>query len=137
MSAPRKFDQEMRDRAVRMYRDRLEQHQESRLAARRQLRALLDSNAATIRNWVDGDLQHPRGRGADRDNRDRVCVACVGLAVVPGVEQPDPGSELGRYVDHVFAVFEESLRRGRPAPLVASTAHTWPGHPATYLRIAV
>jgi len=53
MSAPRKFDQEMRDRAVRMYRDRLEQHQESKLAARRQVGALLDINAATIRNWVE------------------------------------------------------------------------------------
>ena len=53
MSAPRKFDQEMRDRAVRMYRDRLEQQNESKLEARRQVGALLDVNPATIRNWVE------------------------------------------------------------------------------------
>jgi transposase-like protein len=53
MSAPRKFDQEMRERAVRMYRDRLEQHQESKLAARRQVGALLDINQATICGWVE------------------------------------------------------------------------------------
>src|SRR3954453_15332180 len=67
MAAPRKFDQEMRDRAVRvcrarlrqhrgderMGRDRLEQHEESKLEARRQVGALLDINQATIRNWVE------------------------------------------------------------------------------------
>jgi transposase len=53
MAAPRKFDQEMRERAVRMYRDRLEQHEESKLEARRQVGALLDINQATIRNWVE------------------------------------------------------------------------------------
>ena len=53
MAAPRKFDQEMRDRAVRMYRDRLEQQQESKLEARRQVGALLDIKPATIRNWVE------------------------------------------------------------------------------------
>jgi len=53
MSAPRKFDQELRERAVRMYRDRLEQHEESKLEARRQVGALLDVNQATLRNWVE------------------------------------------------------------------------------------
>jgi len=53
MAAPGKFDQEMRERAVRMYRDRLEQHSESKLEARRQVGALLDINQATIRNWVE------------------------------------------------------------------------------------
>jgi transposase len=53
MAAPRKFGLEMRDRAVRMYRDRLEQQQESKVEARRQVRALLDIKAATIRNWVE------------------------------------------------------------------------------------
>ena len=53
MSAPRKYEQEIRDRAVRMYRDRLEQHQESKLGARRAVGALLDLNQATIRNWVE------------------------------------------------------------------------------------
>ena len=34
-------------------------------------------------------------RGTDRDDRDRGRVAGIGLAVVAGVKEPDPGSELG------------------------------------------
>lgn len=52
---------------------------------------------------------HPQRRGPYRHCGDRVGVVGVGLAVVSGVEEPDPGGELGRDVDHVFAVFEESL----------------------------
>jgi len=36
MAAPRKYDQEYRDRAVRMYQDRLAEGNCSKLAARRQ-----------------------------------------------------------------------------------------------------
>ncbi len=51
MSAPRKYDQEFRDRAVRMYRDRLEQEPGgSKLGARRYVGALLDLKPATLRN---------------------------------------------------------------------------------------
>ena len=46
MSAPRKYDQEFRERAVGLYRERLEQHDESKLAARRQVGVLLDLNPA-------------------------------------------------------------------------------------------
>jgi transposase-like protein len=54
MSAPRKYDQEFRERAVRMYRDRLEQEPgESKLGARRHVGALLDLKPATLRNWVE------------------------------------------------------------------------------------
>ena len=53
MSAPRKFDQEFRDRAVRMYRDRLEQAEDSKMGARRHVGLLLDLNPATLRNWVE------------------------------------------------------------------------------------
>jgi transposase len=53
MSAPRKYDQEFRDRAVRMYRDRLAEAGESKLAARRHVGSLLDLNPATLRNWVE------------------------------------------------------------------------------------
>lgn len=42
MAAPRKYDQEFRDRGVRMYRERLEQHPgESKIAARRHVGDLL------------------------------------------------------------------------------------------------
>jgi transposase-like protein len=52
MSAPRKYDREFRERAVRMYRDRLDEPGESKLGARRHVGALLDLNQATLRNWV-------------------------------------------------------------------------------------
>ena len=53
MSAPRKLDQEFRDRAVRMYRDRPAELGESKLSARRDVGSLLDLNQAMWRNWVD------------------------------------------------------------------------------------
>ena len=63
MSAPRKYDQEFRDRAVRMYRDRLAEPGESKLGARRHVGSLLDLNQATLRNWVE-DRYDVDGTGA-------------------------------------------------------------------------
>jgi len=53
MPAPRKFDLETRERAVRMYLDRLAEHGGSKREARRRVGALLDINEASIRNWVE------------------------------------------------------------------------------------
>lgn len=53
MAAPRKYDTETRDRAVRMYRDRVRDHGESKLQARQQVGALLDINPATLRGWIE------------------------------------------------------------------------------------
>jgi len=53
MSAPRKFDPETRERAVRMYEDRVREFGDSKLAARRHVGGLLDINPATLRNWVE------------------------------------------------------------------------------------
>jgi len=53
MTAPRKYDQEFRERAVRMYRERLEEPGESKRGARRHVGALLDVNPETLRNWVE------------------------------------------------------------------------------------
>ena len=54
MPAPRKYDQETRDRAVRMFRERRTTHpQESAIESRRQIGALIDVNAETIRGWVE------------------------------------------------------------------------------------
>lgn len=61
MPAQKKFDEATRERAVRMYLDRLEQHGEAKVEARRQVGALLDINQATIRNWVEAE---ERARGA-------------------------------------------------------------------------
>src|SRR5918998_1762985 len=60
MSAPRKFDEETRARAVRLYQDRLRDHGESRLAARRHVGALLDINPATLRNWIEAEERATR-----------------------------------------------------------------------------
>ena len=63
MGAPRKFDEETRARAVRLYQDRLRDHGESKLAARRHVGELLDVNPATIRNWVEAE-ERDSGSGA-------------------------------------------------------------------------
>lgn len=64
MAAPRKFDQETRERAVRMYEDRLASHDESKLAARKHVGALLDINPATLRNWIEKDLPVAAAQGS-------------------------------------------------------------------------
>jgi transposase len=71
VSAPRKFDAETRDRAVRMYVDRLRDG-ESKLAARRKVGELLDINPATLRNWIET---------AEKAERP---VEGSGLAALPG-----------------------------------------------------
>ena len=53
MSAARKYDQEFRERAVRMYRERLEETGEAKRSGRRHDGALLDLNPETLRNWVE------------------------------------------------------------------------------------
>lgn len=81
MPAPRKFDEETRARAVRMYRDRLRDHpEESKLAARRHVGGLLDINAATMRNWIE------------REDIDAGAGLSVGLCkCVTGVHDVRPG----------------------------------------------
>ncbi|MPV36954.1 transposase [Georgenia subflava] len=63
MSAPRKYDQEFRERAVRMYRERLAEGNDSKLGARRHVGSLLDLNPATLRNWVE-DAERAEGTRA-------------------------------------------------------------------------
>ncbi len=53
MPAPRKYDEESRARAVRMYEDRLRDYGESKVEARRRVGALLDIHQATLRNWIE------------------------------------------------------------------------------------
>jgi transposase len=65
MSAPRKFDEETRARAVRLYQDRLRDHGESKLAARRHVGQLLDINPATLRNWIEAEERAAQPAGSD------------------------------------------------------------------------
>jgi transposase len=54
MPAPRKYDQETRDRAVRMHRERRQAHPaESANESRRQVGGLIDVNPETLRGWVE------------------------------------------------------------------------------------
>lgn len=54
MPAPRKYDQETRERAVRMVEDRRRDHpEESEFQARKRVGELLDVNPETLRGWVD------------------------------------------------------------------------------------
>jgi transposase len=62
MSAPRKYDQEFRERAVRMYRERLEETAEPKRSVRRHVGALLDVNPETLRNWVEEGDRVESGR---------------------------------------------------------------------------
>ncbi len=53
MPALRKYDQETRDRAVRMYQERRRDNpQESQIEARRRVGELLDVKPDTLRGWV-------------------------------------------------------------------------------------
>ena len=49
---------------MRLYTDRLREHGESKLAARRHVGQLLGINAATLRNWIEADERAARPAGA-------------------------------------------------------------------------
>ena len=54
MPAPRKYDQETRDRAVRLYQERRRDHAaESAVESRRRIGELLDVKPDTLRGWVE------------------------------------------------------------------------------------
>lgn len=63
MGAPRKFDDETRARAVRMYQDWLRDHGGSRLAARRHVGELLDIKPTTLRHWIEAAEAEASGHG--------------------------------------------------------------------------
>ena len=56
MPAPKKYDQETQDRAVRMYADRIAVGDISQRQARVEVGELLGINPATLRNWIRRDL---------------------------------------------------------------------------------
>ena len=54
MPAPRKYDQETRDRAVRMYQERRRDFPEEALrASRRRVGELLEVHPETMRGWIE------------------------------------------------------------------------------------
>jgi transposase-like protein len=50
---------------VRLYQDRLRDHGESKVAARRHVGELLDINPATLRNWIEAEERTSRPAGPD------------------------------------------------------------------------
>jgi transposase-like protein len=74
MSAPRKFDDEFRARAVGMYKEQVAQRGVSKAGTRRRVGDLLDVNPATLRNWIEA---------AERASGDR-----------PGLQRPADSDEV-------------------------------------------
>ena len=103
MSAPRKYDQETTDRAVRMYRDRLAQVGGSKLSARRHVGELL--NPATIRNWIEAGERAVGDRGPDRRTAEAVEIRDLKREV----------AELGRANEILRTASAFSLRRSSTA----------------------
>jgi len=52
MPAPKKYDEETQERAVRMYLDRIAEGNVTQLAARKEVGELLGVNQSTLRNWI-------------------------------------------------------------------------------------
>ena len=73
MSAPKKYDAETRERAVRMHRDRISDHGGSKIAVRRHVGELLDIKPEALRNWIKAadragaPVPSPTGEQADVD----------------------------------------------------------------------
>ena len=65
---------------------------------------------------------------AQRDHHDGVRVGGVGLAALAGIEDPGPGGELGRHIQHLFPVGQEPLGERAADPVRASTAQIRSGH---------
>ena len=81
MSAPRKFDEETRARAVRLYLDRLRDHGESKLAARQHVGAAAGHQPGDAAELDRGRAagRRPAGSGAAiRDAGGRVAAAAPG-----------------------------------------------------------
>ena len=74
MAAPRKFDPETRERAVRVYEDRLAQSDDSKLAARRHVGELLGINQATFAQLDRGPSFGSRTVISPADQRQAVMV---------------------------------------------------------------
>jgi transposase len=66
VAAQRKFDPETRERAVRMYHDRMAQTGESKRGARRYVGQILGINEATLRNWVEDRYGMTNSVSSDR-----------------------------------------------------------------------
>jgi hypothetical protein len=64
-------------------------------------------------------IEHSQVLGADGDDRDRVRVVRVGLAIVSGVEQPCSGRQLRGHVDYVLAIGEQPLGQRAPGAVAA------------------
>lgn len=54
--------------AVRLYTDRLRNHGESKLAARKHVGAVLGINPATLRNWIEAEQRAATPAGAVTDD---------------------------------------------------------------------
>lgn len=65
MPAPKKYDAETQERAVRMYLDRLAEGDVSQLGARKEVGELLGINQSTLRNWIRREEGSTTAAGAE------------------------------------------------------------------------
>jgi transposase len=70
MPAPRKYDEETRQRAVRMYEERRAEGGVSQVAARKEVGELLGINADTLRNWIRSQAETAGGGGGGGERRE-------------------------------------------------------------------
>ena len=62
---------------------------------------------------------HSQTTSANRDDCDRVRVQGIGLAVVAGVEEPHPCSQLRWNIHHLLAGFDQALSQRTPGAVGA------------------
>jgi transposase len=70
--APRKYDEETRARAVRMYQERIRDLGESKLTARRAVEAMVDINPETLPNWIEREIDAGDRPGVSRNVSDEL-----------------------------------------------------------------
>ncbi len=105
MPAQRKYDSETRARAIRMYRDRLRDHEESKLQARRQVGALLDINPATMRNWIERE---------EVDSGARPGVSSVDAAEIKALRKENAELRRANEILKTASAFFASAETSRP-----------------------
>ncbi len=105
MPAHMKYDHETRARAVRMYRDRLRDHEESKLQARREVGALLDINPATLRNWIERE---------EIDNGARPGVTSVDAAEIKALRKENAELRRANEILKTASAFFAQAETSRP-----------------------
>jgi transposase-like protein len=88
-----------------MYRDRLRDHEESKLQARREVGALLDINPATMRNWIERE---------EVDSGARPGVSSVDAAEIKALRKENAELRRANEILKTASAFFASAETSRP-----------------------